>query len=286
MRAGFDRALHDELLHAGVFTLLADGFGWSDAVVVFEQLGEFCVPGPLVGSFLAQHARLGDVVATVIETPRRARPAVVDHLDALDVLLVLDTGGISGAGGDAVRRVEPGRLAGTTSEWPLDPLTPVTELAELPTGATLDGESAAVWRDRGAVLSAALALGTAQRLTEMSIAYARERHQFDRPIGSFQAIKHLLADMAVRTETARAAVYAAGAQLDAPDLDGAARAVSVAKVTAGEAAVRNGKDATQVHGGMGFTWEVDVHLHLKRAWVLDTQFGSVDEHCDRLASLL
>jgi alkylation response protein AidB-like acyl-CoA dehydrogenase len=278
IRAGFDRAMYDELAAAGVFSLLADGFGWSDAVVVFEQLGEFCVPGPLVGTFLAQTAGLGDVVATVIDAPERGEPAVVDHLAVLGALLVLD--------GDAVRRVDPARLAGTTSDWPLDPLTPVTELAELPHGPSLDGEAAADWRDRGAVLSAAFAVGMAQWLTDASVAYAKERQQFDRPIGSFQAIKHLLADMAVRTETARAAVYAAGAQLGAPDLAGGARAVSVAKVMAGDAAVRNGKDATQVHGGMGFTWEVDVHLYLKRAWLLDTQFGSVDEHSDRLASLL
>jgi alkylation response protein AidB-like acyl-CoA dehydrogenase len=141
------------------------------------------------------------------------------------------------------------------------------------------------------VLTAAFSLGMAQRLTESSVAYAKERKQFDRPIGSFQAIKHVLADMAVRVEIARAAVYAAGAYLDAPDLEsgepgGLARAVSVAKVMAGEAAVRNGKDAVQVHGGMGFTWEVDVHLYLKRAWVLETHFGSVDAHCDALVALI
>jgi alkylation response protein AidB-like acyl-CoA dehydrogenase len=98
-------------------------------------------------------------------------------------------------------------------------------------------------------------------------------------------VKHLLADMVVRTEVARAAVYAAGAHLDEPDaaLD---RSVAVAKHVAGEAAIANGKAATQVHGGMGFTWEVDVHLLLKRAWVLDTHFGSADRHADRVAAAL
>jgi alkylation response protein AidB-like acyl-CoA dehydrogenase len=93
-------------------------------------------------------------------------------------------------------------------------------------------------------------------------------------------VKHLLADMVVRTELARAAVYAAGAHLAEPHEPGLARAVATAKVMAGEAAIANGKTATQVHGGMGFTWEVDVHLYLKRAWVLDTRFGPVDAHCD------
>ena len=140
------------------------------------------------------------------------------------------------------------------------------------------------WQRAGAVCTAALQLGLVDRLTELSVAYAKERQQFDRPIGSFQAIKHLLADMVVRTEVVRAAVYAAGAHLDAPDemID---RSVSGAKALAGEAAIVNGKTATQVHGGMGFTWEVDVHLYLKRAWVLDTHFGSRELHCDVVASL-
>jgi alkylation response protein AidB-like acyl-CoA dehydrogenase len=110
--------------------------------------------------------------------------------------------------------------------------------------------------------------------------------QFDRPIGSFQAIKHTCADMAVRSEVARAAVYAAAAHLDAADVPGLDRAVSGAKALAGEAAIANGKAATQVHGGMGYTWEVDVHLYLKRAWVLDTEFGSAAAHCDSVAAAL
>ena len=127
----------------------------------------------------------------------------------------------------------------------------------------------------------------ADRLTEMSVAYAKERVQFDKPIGAFQSIKHLCADMIVRTEVARASVYSAGAHLDASDeLPGVDRAISGAKALAGEAAIANGKVATQVHGGMGFTWEVDVHLYLKRAWVLDTHFGSADLHCDAVAAAL
>jgi alkylation response protein AidB-like acyl-CoA dehydrogenase len=92
--------------------------------------------------------------------------------------------------------------------------------------------------------------------------------------------------MLVRTEVARAAVYAAGAHLDDADHPGLDRAVAGAKVLAGEAAITNGKAATQVFGGMGFTWEVDVHLYLKRAWVLDTHFGSVDANSDLVFSRL
>ena len=125
----------------------------------------------------------------------------------------------------------------------------------------------------------------AQRALELAVEYAKERVQFDKPIAAFQAIKHLCADMVVRTEVARAAVYAAGAHLDAGDtLPGLDRAVGGAKLLAGEAAVTNGKTATQVHGGMGYTWEVDVHLYLKRAWLLDTHFGSADAHADAIGA--
>ena len=85
-------------------------------------------------------------------------------------------------------------------------------------------------------------------------------------------------------------MYAAGAHLDAspPVADSTAldRSVGTAKLLAGEAAIANGKAATQVHGGMGFTWEVDVHLFLKRAWVLETHFGSGDHHADAIAASL
>jgi alkylation response protein AidB-like acyl-CoA dehydrogenase len=141
-------------------------------------------------------------------------------------------------------------------------------------------------RVQGAILAAALMVGSAQAVTDLAVAYAKERDQFGRPIGSFQAVKHILADMAVRASVAQAAVYAAGVTFDDPSVGDPVRAASAAKVTAGHAAVTNGRGAIQVHGGMGFTWEVDAHLHLKRSWVLDTQFGSVDHHAELLAELL
>jgi alkylation response protein AidB-like acyl-CoA dehydrogenase len=273
IRAGFDRALWDELGAAGVFSLGTDGFGWADRVVVFEQLGQACVPGPLVAGSLANG--LLDGVVGGIDRPHSGETAFVEHLDALDRLVVLDA--------DGVWAIEATTVTGTPSPWPLDPLTPVTRVESLPKGERL-GEAglAHQWTTQGRALTAAFALGLAQRCTELAVAYASTREQFGRPIGSFQAIKHLLADMLVRVEVARAAVYAAGAHLDDPDLPGLRRAVAGAKVLAGEAAIANGKAATQVFGGMGFTWEIDVHLYLKRAWVLDTHFGSVDTNSDEL----
>jgi alkylation response protein AidB-like acyl-CoA dehydrogenase len=120
----------------------------------------------------------------------------------------------------------------------------------------------------------------------MSVAYAKERQQFDRPIGSFQAIKHLLADMLVRAEVARAAVYAAAVALDGRSHDDPVRAAAAAKILAGDAAIANGKAGIQVHGGIGFTWEVDAQRFWKRATVLDTHFGNSDEHAEAVAAML
>jgi len=272
IRAGFDRAMFDELAAAGVFSLRADGFSWADCVIVFEQLGRSCVPGPLVASLLVGEGRIADLV----ERPDGG-VVWVEHLGVLDELFVL--------GEHALLRVDPHELAVSPSTWPLDPLTPVTRVDELPTGHEVAVDVGEL-RRAGAVLTAALQLGLADRCTALAVAYAKERVQFDRPIGGFQAIKHLCADMLVRTEVARAAVYAVGAHLDEPDQPGLDRAVSGAKVLAGDGAITNGKAAMQVFGGMGFTWEIDVHLYLKRAWVLDTHFGSGDGHCDAVATAL
>ena len=117
------------------------------------------------------------------------------------------------------------------------------------------------------MLTAAALLGIAAKTTELAVAYASEREQFGKPIGSFQAVKHLCADMLTRAELARGAVYAAGVTLDGRGVDDPDRMVAAAKITAGDAAKANGKACIQVHGGMGFTWEVDAHLYLKRAIV-------------------
>jgi alkylation response protein AidB-like acyl-CoA dehydrogenase len=278
VREGFSRAMFEELDAAGVFTLLTDGFALADAVVVFEQLGEFLVPGPLVPTLMGR-GRFG-LLCGLVELDAPEADVLVEHWGSdLNTIVVLrgdDVGWI-----DVQDRPDDAEALG----WPLDPLTPLWRL-RLREDEVLDVEpTAREWRRRGAVLTAASLVGIAQRCTDLAVAHAKEREQFGRPIGSFQAVKHLLADMVVRTEVARAAVYAAGAHLDEPD-EALDRSVAVAKHVAGETAIANGKAATQVHGGMGFTWEVDVHLLLKRAWVLDTHFGSADHHADRVAAAL
>ena len=278
VRDGFDRPACAELAEAGVFSLRADGFGAGDAAVVFEELGRAAVPGPLVWMYLAHG--VVDGIAGGLEIARRHPPWLVEHLDVLDTLLVIDDQGV-----DALPAAKIVGAVPVTR--PLDPLTPVHRVEQLPAGERVgDADLLAGWRLEGAVVTAAFLVGIAQACTDLSLVYARERRQFDRPIGSFQAIKHLLADMLVRTEVARASVHAAACTLDDPDVGDVARAIAGAKLLAGEAAITNGKTATQVHGGMGFTWEVDVHLYLKRAWALDTVLGSVDEHADAVAATL
>jgi alkylation response protein AidB-like acyl-CoA dehydrogenase len=270
VRNGFDRALFDELAAAGVFTLRRDGFSWADCVVVLEQLGRYCVPGPLVPSLLLGDGRVAGYASGIF-----VEPIWVEHLGQVDVVVVDD---------HPLGLLDARDVEFEPSPWPLDPLTPVGRVTKLPARESIAAEHSE-WQVAGATLTAALQLGLADRLTELAVAYAKERVQFDRPIGSFQAIKHICADMIVRTEVARAAVYAAGARLDeGTDRPGFDRLVSGAKLVAGEAAIANGKAATQVFGGMGFTWEVDVHLYLKRAWVLDTHFGPADQHATFLAS--
>jgi alkylation response protein AidB-like acyl-CoA dehydrogenase len=279
-REGFDRSAWDELEAAGVLSLRADGFGVADAAVVFEELGRALVPGPLVWGWLA-HGRVDGVVGG-LEVARHGPPWLVEHLDRLDTLLLVEAGGVRAVPAATLRD------AAAPVDRPLDPLTPVHEVHTLLDGGEPigDGELVDEWLTAGAVITAAYLVGMAQACTDLSVAYAKERRQFDRIIGSFQAVKHVLADMAVRTEVARVSVHAAAVTIDDPGLGDVPRAVSSAKLLAGEAAIANGRAATQVHGGMGFTWEVDVHLYLKRAWVLDTTFGSTAEHAAAVADRL
>ena len=313
---GVDRRLWAELADTGVFSLLVPeneggvGLGWAEAGLVFEQLGRALVPGPLVGTLLAagvvyyddhdNEVSVDDEVVGFMERPNG--PALVEYPDVIDALLVLDEHG--------VWRVDAAELSVEPAQS-LDPLTPVGRAAELPQGEQVQSNSYG-WANRAVYLCSALQVGLATGARELAVAYAKERRQFDKPIGQFQAVKHKCADMYSREEVARAALYYAGCVMDAthgPGLpadpsgylyfegcmihlgdplgDGEhkelVRAVSGARILAATAADRNGKDCVQVHGGMGFTWEVDAHLYLKRAWALTPQFGSLDRHADRVA---
>jgi alkylation response protein AidB-like acyl-CoA dehydrogenase len=139
--------------------------------------------------------------------------------------------------------------------------------------------------DRGAAYASAEMLGGASRGMDMAVEYAKERVQFDRPIGSFQAIKHRCADMLVDVEGMRSSTYWAAWCIGAVDRD-ASVAASTAKVWCSDASRRTMASALQVHGGIGFTWEHDLHLFLKRAQLDQVSFGDASFHRSRLAALL
>ena len=139
--------------------------------------------------------------------------------------------------------------------------------------------------DRGRAALACEQVGIAEAAMDLAVDYAKVRKQFDRAIGSFQAIKHTCADMLVHVESARSAAwYAAWAAAEAPEE--LPLAAAVAQATASEAAFRCAADGLQVHGGIGFTWESDVHLFLKRARAAQTLFGDVADHHARVADLV
>jgi alkylation response protein AidB-like acyl-CoA dehydrogenase len=311
-----------ELAEAGVFSLQVPeaaggvGLGMAAAAVVFEELGRALVPGPLLATHLAAGlgARLGarltdgpgapladgvaaeladaaildgaadgKVVVGVVRRPPTAGPAafvptLVGHLPSLGVLLVV--------GDDAITAVDPADLDAVRIARPLDPLTPLWRVDRLPEGRPVGGpDDARQWRRDQCVLGGALLVGLATANLEMAVAYAKQREQFGKPIGSFQAVKHMCADMLVAAETARAAVHAAAVTVDQPDVGDVERAAAGAGLLAAEAAIKNGKTSIQVHGGMGFTWEVPAHLYLMRARVLSEAIGPIDDLAELVARI-
>jgi alkylation response protein AidB-like acyl-CoA dehydrogenase len=280
IREGFNRPRWRKLGEAGVFSLRLPedqggvGLGMTEAVIVFEELGRALVPGPLVATHLAADLVKGAATGERIITFREDLDDLVEYASISDAAILM------GQNGETLIEAP---LGGEPVE-PLDPFTPVSRITSGRADVVVNID-ADHFRRQGAALTAALSSGIASRTVELAVDYAKEREQFGQPIGAFQAVKHMCADMFVRAEVARAAVDAAGVLLDAGD-PGAARAVASAKLLASEAAVANAKTCIQVHGGMGFTWEVDAHLYLKRAAVLATQFGGLDTQAELVAATL
>jgi alkylation response protein AidB-like acyl-CoA dehydrogenase len=281
------RERHRELAEMGVFSLRLPeaqggvGLGMAEAVLVFAELGRRVVPGPLLWSHLCAglvpSAATGETIVGGLDRTRGGNaPLLVEYAGDIDALVVLAK--------DGVHRIDARQLRAERIETPLDPLTPLSHLRELPQGERIAGpEQGVQLRLEGTLLASALCLGIAEMTTELAVDYAKKREQFDRPIASFQAIKHLAADMHVRQEMARAVVYAAGATFDDPSVGDVARAIASARVMAFEAAMKNARTCIQIYGGMGYTWEMPPHYYLKRAFVLENSFGSGDEACETIA---
>lgn len=282
-----DRSLWRELGAAGFFALRLPeeaggvGLGLPEAVLLFEEAGRALLPGPLVATHLAaglvKGAAEGEAVVTAVDgdlpvahlaeadavlvgadalvgEPLRAFAAAARPVRSMDPLTPLHRTGVAGTAGVATGTAGARAVAGPAG----------VRAVAVPAGARAVTERTTAHAERirfeGALLTAAEQLGSAARTTETAVQHAGAREQFGSPIGSFQAVKHLCADMLARTEPARAAVYAAAVTGDPVE-------IAAAKLLADEAAVRNARDCLQIHGGMGFTWEADVHLHLKRAWL-------------------
>lgn len=275
---GIDRALWRELGAAGLFALRLPGtaggvgLGLPESVLVFDEIGRALLPGPLIATQLAAGAAKGAAEGeAVVAVADAGQP--VGHLGEADALLVLDGGRVRLLTGGTLRQV-------VRAARPVRSLDPGTPLWRVPDLAAYEGEplrDGARLRREGALLAAAEQLGSAAHSVAAAVQHAGEREQFGAPIGSFQAVKHLCAGMLVRAELARTAVYAAAVTGDPVEIAGA-------KLLADDAAVGNARDCLQVHGGMGFTWEADVHLHLKRAWLRAGQWLTAADAEEALAA--
>jgi alkylation response protein AidB-like acyl-CoA dehydrogenase len=269
------------------------GMNEVDLVLILEEAGKALLPEPLlettaIGVPLLLEAGTpeqqaqwlpkvasGDAVVTV---QLADAPLVVDaHIADL---LILQRG-------DELHAVPKDGFNATPHES-MDGARRVFSVeAETSSSTRMAGGAAAAAKayDRGAAGTAALLNGISQALLDQTVSYAKEREQFARPIGSFQAVKHLLAETLLVVESSKAATWYAAYAIatDAPDR---ADAVSVAKAYATEAARKANTESLQVHGGIGFTWEHDLHLWLKRGKALEATYGTVRQHRSRMADLL
>ena len=269
-----------KLAETGVLAMLlpeADGgMGGDevDLVLLLQEMGRAGVPGPVLehaaivapvvaGTEWAAGVADGSVVATAsLDTP------YVPHAQACTITLV--PGGVV-TNADAtftdVDGIDGGRCLYEMSGASPSPLAFDLALAQ----------------DRGAVAAAAVLIGTSQRMLEIAAEYARQREQFGKPIGAFQAVKHLMADALLKVEFAKPAMERAAWSV-ATDQPTRARDVSMAKVFASEAAQQAAKASIQVHGAIGYTWECDVQLFAKKAWALAGAYGDSRFHRRRVAN--
>jgi hypothetical protein len=257
-----------------------DGFGATlfEAMVVLEEVGRSLAPSPLLSSLVTSEALLAgaDEDAKARLLPRIAAGEVAAFVDGDGPVLDADLASI------VVVATDDGlfEVTGAAAAW-TPSMDQTIRLATVTGGTTTrigDGPAA---RDRarqvGAVGCAALAAGLADRALQMTVSYSKERVQFGRPIGSFQALKHRMADMLVLAEMSRSASWAASYAV-ATHAEDAEQLTHVAKAYCTDALEHLAGETVQLHGGIAITWEHDAHLVLKRAHALGQLFGSAREH--------
>ena len=277
------RAVWARLADLGVTALAVpekyDGIGAHpvDLVVALERLGRWCVPGPVTESLavvpvlLADDDRAaalaaGEVIATVAMPP--AMPRAVDADVAELVLLATDTGVSDATVGARHESVDPARRLYDVE----------------PNGQPRPADIARAY-EFGALGTAAQLLGAGQAMLDMSVDYAKQRTQFGRAIGSYQAIKHKLADVHIAVELARPLVFGAALSL-ADDSGHTARDVSAAKAAASDAALLSARTALQTHGAIGYTAEHDLSHWLLRVQALHSAWGDPASHRRRVLETL
>lgn len=244
-----------------------------DLVVAAERLGRWCVPGPVVESVAVAPVLLqgdersaalaaGELVVTVAVPPLVPR--------ALDA----DTAGL-------VLLAQDGTVTDASASAEHESVDPSRKLFEVTaSGAAREADVTRAF-EFGALATAAQLVGAAQAMLDQSVEYAKQRQQFGRTIGSYQAIKHKLADVHIAVELARPLVYGAALSLGdrSPDTT---RDVSAAKVAASEAALLAARSALQTHGAIGFTHEHDLSLWLLRVQALHSAWGDPSWHRGRV----
>jgi alkylation response protein AidB-like acyl-CoA dehydrogenase len=290
------------------------GQGLVELCLVAEELGRAVAPGPFIDTALtalalaragspaltgpiqgltergmkASLAHHGSVVGTrdgdgLVLT---GRAAAAHAAGAADWLLVT-----ASLGADQALVLVETAAASTRRRRTLDETRGWYEVVfdgiRVPAGQVVTDDRTEVRRllDAAAVLTAADALGVGERLLEMTVDYVKVREQFGRPLGSFQSVKHKVADMLTTLKGARAATYYAAMALDA-DVSDAPIAASVAKAFTCEGVSALAGEALQTHGGIGFTWEHDLHLYLRRAKVDEILWGAPAEHHERIVSFI
>ena len=322
---GWDRALWADLCAQGWPGIAVPesaggiGLGWVEAAVLLESVGAHLAPAPILGQMVALDALVdaagtgsgstmspwverliaGDAIAAAAFRPLRAdrnehgdwtlrgRTEPVPFAPSADVAVVrASDANATDSGADALFLVE--LAAHRPVAEPVMDRTREVGRIELDgvSAVRIGGSDAALAHvDRGAVAYSAELLGAAARCLDVTVEYARDRVQFGRPIGSFQAVKHRCADMLVDVEGMRSTAWWAAWCLSVAD-DETSIAASTAKAWCSDAADRVLNSTLQVHGGIGFTWECDVHLYLQRVQLDRVSFGNAAFHRDRLAGLL
>ena len=270
---GFSAPLWEQLGDMGVLGAMmteADGgLGMRpiDTVLLFIEMGRAAVPGPVIEHVaVAGPALSGTQYAagiadgtTVVTSALEGSPYVAHAASAAFILG--DIGVLSGYAVTPVDGIDGGRLLGVVSGGTVDDLV-------------VDAVSA---RLRGSLAAAAYLVGISEHMISIAADYARVREQFGKPIGSFQAVKHLMSDALLKVEFAKPALFKAAWGLSVGD-GTAALDVSMAKALASEAAYRTSRNTMQVHGAIGYTWEADLQLYMKKAWALQRAWGDAPSH--------